>query len=795
VSPTRSVKATFLMRKFEFSATAKAFFNEGLKSVRNPLIGEFIDSIALQAMTVGNDEKGVQYGTVSIPFASRDLNLRFRRDVISKNKDAIIAQIRELAGALTMEGTPFKNRVVSYRDMKQLKSHALTNEQVFNLFAWGNYLHLWSFFPHSQKELDELRGEALEKARRNRSKLNATWGIDYPFLDEINYKALGLTEPKIEKPLVSPRPSQAKIVPSPVKSAAVVSAQAASKEPTVATPVVSKQALPSSEALGELLQTSTEARPEENALLDAVEKTIHLQATSSQKGMQKYFDNDQWKKAIAKIFSELPEVARAIPKTTKIEFISANLKVPVEGEELTMNFKFENIQIDAERNSLSFLISMRETSSTKAKLEGSLVRHSGEQFFLGSGTANLRSETRSPLDLFEAEINAGRVTFVMFKSDAVLGKDAEGVSLVPQMLNRLKELGFDLAYLGSQTRFSQEQAKEFYAVHQGKWFFEPLVEYITSGPVVPVLLRYRGEGQAVEAFRKILPALRGEFGVEKGNPELKKVDKNKIHASDSIDNIFREGAIAMRSELRGMGALIAAGVTVKTPEEFFERNHEQGGGYEQGVRSVTEKITDGVWSLWAHAVGAADALSAIFLPRSYAQTNLNITSQPGAFSENARFYAAKAALGVKTFSVGDVLVIGRKFALEQGAIAAVRTVFGDMPVLVYTEEAEDLDFLEQLNAQLDHAQRPKILVARNPEEAKEFLSEEVRRLSKTGIDTINFRAMVYETETLPESLVKQLSDVKVVTARMFKNFLNLAGARISALAQEIQGRFALARSA
>ncbi len=55
--------------------------------------------------------------------------------------------------------------------------------------------------------------------------------------------------------------------------------------------------------------------------------------------------------------------------------------------------------------------------------------------------------------------------------------------------------------------------------------------------------------------------------------------------------------------------------------------------------------------------------------------------------------------------------------------------------------------------------------------------------------------MVYETENLPESLVKQLSDITVVTARMFKNFLNLAGARITALAQEIQGRFALARSA
>ncbi len=558
-----------------------------------------------------------------------------------------------------------------------------------------------------------------------------------------------------------------------------------------------------------------------------------------------------------------------------------------------------------------------------------------------------RSELRSPVEDFRAEIEAGKVTFIMFKEDAVRGRNEEGL-MVPQMLERLRDHGFELVYLGAQTEFTQEQAREFYAVHQGKWFYEPLVQYITSGPAIPALVRYHGEGPAVQAIRSILPSLRQEFGIEKGDPELKKVERNKIHASDSPENVFYEGAIAFRSELRtldvealvatiaepvsaidlfkkigqnsalrqiralkeqiikassefnqskrqaeevqeigdlglkiakllsqenyspektqgilqkavselsealglilrlltyaatantksiqpsvsveaqkmvkkieaamerparekkatetasprselrNVAALIATGVEVRTPEEFFRRNLEQGGGHEQGVRSVTEKVMDGIYSLLAHSFDAAKVISSAFFPEAYAQEMLTMASKPEMFLTKMRFAAAKAALGIKTFSAGDVLVIGRGFALEQGAIAAVRTVFGDIPVLIYTDQAEDVGFLEQLNVQLAQAHRPPVLVARNPDEARKLLDEEAARLRQAGVSSIHFKAMVYEAETLPEALRKQLSDVTVVTSRMFKHFLNLAGSRIAALAQEVQVKFAFARSA
>jgi hypothetical protein len=250
-----------------------------------------------------------------------------------------------------------------------------------------------------------------------------------------------------------------------------------------------------------------------------------------------------------------------------------------------------------------------------------------------------------------------------------------------------------------------------------------------------------------------------------------------------------------RSELRGMGALIATGVTVKTPQEFFERNRKQGGGHEQGVRGVTEKITDGFYSLLAHSFNALEVAAKLFLPINEATERQTLVSRPESFRAQERFSVAKTALGLKALSVGDVFVIGRRFALEQGAIAAVRTVFGDMPVLVYTDQPEEVQFLEQMNLQLLEARRPPVLVAGDPDEAKKLLDGEAQKLRQAGVSSINFKAMVYEAEALPAALTRQLSDITVVTARMFKNFLNLAGARITALAQEIQGRFALARSA
>ncbi|MDD5225744.1 MAG: nucleotide sugar dehydrogenase [Candidatus Omnitrophica bacterium] len=159
-----------------------------------------------------------------------------------------------------------------------------------------------------------------------------------------------------------------------------------------------------------------------------------------------------------------------------------------------------------------------------------------------------RSEMRKPMKQFKEEIEKGFVTFVRFKSDALVRDPKTQKFIFQEMLEELQRKGFEIAARGVPTEFTEKEARDFYAVHQGQWFYEPSVIYAREVSI-PALLRYR-KGHAVEELRKILPELREQFGVVKGDEGKGIVSKNKIHASDSIPNVFREGNIAFRSEMR-----------------------------------------------------------------------------------------------------------------------------------------------------------------------------------------------------------------------------------------------------
>jgi nucleoside-diphosphate kinase len=84
-----------------------------------------------------------------------------------------------------------------------------------------------------------------------------------------------------------------------------------------------------------------------------------------------------------------------------------------------------------------------------------------------------------------------------------------------------------------------QQAEAFYEVHRGKPFFEELVDFMTSGPVVVLILMH---DNAVNEFRKLIGAtdpdkaeqgtIRRNFGVS--------VKMNAIHGSDNDENAIRE---------------------------------------------------------------------------------------------------------------------------------------------------------------------------------------------------------------------------------------------------------------
>jgi nucleoside-diphosphate kinase len=126
-------------------------------------------------------------------------------------------------------------------------------------------------------------------------------------------------------------------------------------------------------------------------------------------------------------------------------------------------------------------------------------------------------------------------TLVIVKPDGVQR------SLVGPILTRLEARGLKLVGL-KLLSVPEALAKQHYAIHEGKPFYNGLIEYITSGPVV--VAAFEGT-QAVAAVRGTVGAtnpaaappgsIRGDFALEIG--------RNLIHASDSVENGEAEVAL------------------------------------------------------------------------------------------------------------------------------------------------------------------------------------------------------------------------------------------------------------
>ena len=123
-------------------------------------------------------------------------------------------------------------------------------------------------------------------------------------------------------------------------------------------------------------------------------------------------------------------------------------------------------------------------------------------------------------------------TLIVIKPDGVRR------GLIGEILSRFERKGFKIVEL-KMFKMSREKAEEFYSIHKGKHFFNELIDFITSGPIVAAVLEGRN---AIEVVRlmigstdssKALPGtIRGDFGLE--------VTANLIHASDSLESYRRE---------------------------------------------------------------------------------------------------------------------------------------------------------------------------------------------------------------------------------------------------------------
>ncbi len=106
------------------------------------------------------------------------------------------------------------------------------------------------------------------------------------------------------------------------------------------------------------------------------------------------------------------------------------------------------------------------------------------------------------------------------------------------ILSMINEAGFEISAI-RMVKMTPDQAETFYEVHRGKPFFEGLVEFMTSGPVVVMVLKHEN---AVEEFRKLI----GATDPAKAEPgTIRKifavsVQMNAVHGSDSDENAARE---------------------------------------------------------------------------------------------------------------------------------------------------------------------------------------------------------------------------------------------------------------
>lgn len=127
---------------------------------------------------------------------------------------------------------------------------------------------------------------------------------------------------------------------------------------------------------------------------------------------------------------------------------------------------------------------------------------------------------------------SANLTFSIIKPNAVrTGK-------IGPVLAMINEAGFEIVAM-KMLRLTMPQAESFYEVHKGKPFYDGLMQFMTSGKVVVMILKHEN---AVDEYRKLMGAtdpakavagtIRNRFGVS--------IQMNAVHGSDSDENATRE---------------------------------------------------------------------------------------------------------------------------------------------------------------------------------------------------------------------------------------------------------------
>jgi nucleoside-diphosphate kinase len=141
---------------------------------------------------------------------------------------------------------------------------------------------------------------------------------------------------------------------------------------------------------------------------------------------------------------------------------------------------------------------------------------------------------------------------VVERTLAILKPDCVRKNLTGEVIARIEKAGFKILAM-KKTRLTKETAGGFYAVHKGKPFYDGLVEFMCSGPCVPIALE---KENAVADYRTLIgatdPANAAPGTIRKLYADNK--GENIVHGSDSVENgLIEIGYFFANSEIVGLG--------------------------------------------------------------------------------------------------------------------------------------------------------------------------------------------------------------------------------------------------
>ena len=129
---------------------------------------------------------------------------------------------------------------------------------------------------------------------------------------------------------------------------------------------------------------------------------------------------------------------------------------------------------------------------------------------------------------------------------SIVKPDAVGKNVIGQIYARFEDAGLKIIAM-KMLRLDREAAGGFYAEHKGKPFFEPLMEFMTSGPICVQVL----EGEDAIQTNRLLMGATNPQEADEGTIRAdfaETVDANAVHGSDSAESASREIAYFFPSE-------------------------------------------------------------------------------------------------------------------------------------------------------------------------------------------------------------------------------------------------------